>query len=233
MPKSSRAGARALALVTLLAGALTSSAAAADPLPQAKPEAPVKTSLYRQDGLLGPVRVGPTFGLGAPDGLRFGVFAKWRGLLAAGGAFSYLPDTPVPGIEASVRRVSGEAFARVHPFHGAFFLGLAGGYAQTKGTMSEERMAFRQVQRVDAHAYASTVYLAPHLGFQWMLPMKLTVGFDVGVEIPIVSDAPAFDAAKYGLVLPIEGKGSVADATRYVAQSPIPVIHFLEIGYAL
>jgi hypothetical protein len=132
-----------------------------------------------------------------------------------------------------VRRASAEGFARVHPFHGAFFLGLAGGYAQTKGTMSEEGTAFRQVQRIQAHAYASTVYLAPHLGFQWMLPMRLTVGFDIGVELPIVSGEPDFDAAKYGLVVPVEGKGSVADATRFVAKSPIPVIHLLEIGYAL
>ena len=76
-------------------------------------------------------------------------------------------------------------------------------------------------------------YLAPHAGFQWILPMRLTVGFDVGVQIPIVSDGPSFDAAKYGLVLPVEGQGSVADAARFVAKSPIPVIHFLEIGYAL
>ncbi len=205
----------------------------APPAPGPKPEAPPKTSLYTDKGLLGSVRLAPTVGVGAPDGVRFGAFAKWRGLLAGGGAVSYLPDTPVPGADATARRVSAEAFARVHPFHGAFFLGIAGGYAQTKGTMTEERMAFRQVQRVQAHAYVNSVYVAPHAGFQWMLPLRLTVGFDVGAEIPLVSNGPDFDAAKYGLVMPIEGKGTVADATRYVAKSPIPVIHFLEIGYAL
>ncbi len=99
--------------------------------------------------------------------------------------------------------------------------------------MSETQVAFRQNQRVETHAYASTVYVAPHLGFQWMLPLHLTVGFDLGVEIPVATTGPDFDASKYGLVLPIEAKGNVADATRRVSAMPVPVIHLLEIGYAL
>lgn len=189
--------------------------------------------MYTRDGLLGPVRLVPTVGLGAPDGMRFGVFAKWKGLLAAGGAFSMVPETTIPGLDAQVQRVSGEAFARVHPFRGAFFLGVAGGYAQTKGTMSEDRMAFRQVQRVETRGYANAIYVAPHLGFQWILPMGMTIGFDVGVEVPIAASEPTFDAAKYGLVLPIDGKGSAADTTHWLATMPVPVIHILELGYAL
>ncbi len=201
--------------------------------PARAPDAPAVVSRYTEQGLLGSFRLGPTVGAGAPDGARLGLFGKWRGLLGAGAAFSYLPDTPLPGTAATTRRASAEAFARVFPFRNAFFLGVAGGYAQTKGTMSEDRLAFRQMQKVDAHAYASVVYISPHAGFQWMLTQRLTLGFDVGVELPIVSDAPSFDAAKYGLVVPIEGKGSVADAMRYTAKAPVPVIHLLEIGYAL
>lgn len=230
---------RVLTGFTLLCGMMLSSVASADPSVQGPSPAPQQVdkppspSLYRKNGLLGPVRLGPTIGFGAPDGLRFGAFAKWRGLLAVGGAFSYLPDMAIPGVDANVVRVSGEVFARVHPFRGAFFAGIAGGYAQTKGTMVETQVAFHKPQRVEAHAYGRTAYIAPHVGYQWMLPMRLTVGFDVGVEIPIASDGPDFDAKKYGLVVPVEGKGNVADATRYVTSMPIPVVHLLEIGYAL
>jgi hypothetical protein len=198
-----------------------------------KDSPPPSSSVYTKEGLLGTFHLGPTVGVGAPDGARVGIFAKWRGIVAAGGAFSLLPETRLPGIDASVVRVSGEAFARVHPFRGAFFLGVAGGYAQTKGTMTEQRTAFRQVQNVQTHAYASAVYIAPHLGFQWMLPMGMTIGMDAGVEIPVASTSPTFDASKYGLVVPIDGKGSAADATRFVASMPVPVIHLLELGYAL
>ncbi len=230
-PHSMSNRSRLFAISPFLVGCLSASAASADPV--ARPDTPPSTSRYASNGLLGPVRAGPTVGFGAPDGLRFGGFAKWRGLLAAGGAFSYVPNAPVPGTGANVVRVSGEVFTRVHPFRGAFFVGVAGGYSQTKGTMSEMQTAFRKSQRVEAHAYGRAFYVAPNVGFQWMLPMRLTVGFDIGVEIPFGSDGPNFDAQKYGLVVPVEGKGSVADATRYVTSMPIPVIHFLEIGYAL
>jgi hypothetical protein len=194
---------------------------------------PASASVYTADGLLGAVRLVPTIGVGAPDGMRVGMFAKWRGLVAVGGAFSLLPETKVPGLEAQVTRASGEAFARIHPFRGAFFLGVAGGYAQTKGEVTDERMAFRQVQQVTTRGYANAIYVAPHLGFQWLLPMGMTVGFDAGLEIPVASSEPTFDAAKYGLVVPIEGKGTAADATHWVASMPVPVIHILELGYAL
>lgn len=228
-----RVGCRAVVLGTVLAGAVTCREAQADPATTPTVDGLPTPSVYTREGLMGPVRFVPTLGVGAPDGLRLGAFAKWRGLLASGAAFSYLPDSRVPGTEASIIRVSGEAFARVHPFRGAFFVGLAGGLSQTKGTLAAQRMAFNQMQRVEVHAYARLVYLAPHLGFQWMLPHDLTLGFDVGVEIPLATAEPSFDAAKYGLVFPIEGKGAVADATRYVSRLPIPVVHLLEIGYAL
>jgi hypothetical protein len=59
------------------------------------------------------------------------------------------------------------------------------------------------------------------------------VGFDAGVEIPLATREPTFDVARYGLVIPIEVQGQVADAARYVTTLPVPVIHLLEVGYAL
>lgn len=222
----------ALPLAAVLVGSFLTSTARAEP--PAAPEAPApQRSAYTKDGRLGSVRAGPTLGIGAPDGVRLGAFAKWRGLLAGGGAFSLLPTTTLPGVSAKVVRVSGEVFARVHPFRNAFFLGVAGGYAQTKGTMAEQVVAFKQTQRVETHAYATALYVAPQIGFQWMLPLGVTIGCDVGVEIPIATTGPTFDASRYGLIVPVEGKGSVADATRYVTTIPVPVVHLLEIGVAL
>lgn len=223
---------RSMLLAGTLLGVFVASPAAAEQPPADAPVAPDR-SVYAEDGLLGSVRLGPTIGFGAPDGVRFGVLAKWQGLLAAGGAFSVLPEMTVPGSDAKVVRASGEIFARVHPFHGAFFVGLAGGYAQTKGTMAEERMAFRQVQNVETHAYASAFFIAPHAGFQWMIRPGVTVGCDAGLEIPISASRPSFDAAKYGLVMPVEGKGSAADTTNAIATSPIPVVRLIELGYLL
>jgi hypothetical protein len=221
---------RAAGLATALAVTALSSIASAEPAA----DVPASSgSVYTSEGLLGPVRLVPTIGAGAPDGMRFGVFAKWKGLLAVGGAFSMLPETRLPGIGADVVRASGEAFARVYPFRGAFFVGVAGGYAQTKGTMSDQRMEGGEMQHLEVRARANALYVAPHLGFQWMLPMGMTVGFDAGVELPIASNQSKFDASKDGLGVAVEGKGIAADATRWLATMPVPVIHLLELGYAL
>jgi hypothetical protein len=99
--------------------------------------------------------------------------------------------------------------------------------------MTQQVTVFHQSQGIVTHAYANAVYVAPQLGFQWMLPLGLTVGFDAGVQIPVATRDPTFDAARYGLVIPIEVQGQVADAARYVTTLPVPVIHLLEVGYAL
>lgn len=195
--------------------------------------APKTSSVYTADGLLGPVRFGPTVGLGAPDGLRFGLFTTWKGLLGAGGALSFVPSVGVPGAgPAQVSRFSGEAFLRVHPFRGAFFAGLAGGMASTEGTTSKLAVTSEPSSRVDLRAVANVVYLAPHAGFRWMLAFGMTLGLDAGVEIPIVATDPTFDAVHGTDVQQVPGKGALATAMTFAATRPVPVLHFLEVGYA-
>ena len=230
--RNHRTSRRALGLLTASALALAVVVAPASARADTSEPREEGVSVYKKDGLLGPVRFGPTVGVGAPDGLRFGLFVKYRGIVSVGGAFSILPDMTIPGLDAQLLRASGEAFVRVHPFRGAFYVGVSGGYVQTKGTLAQERLAFRQVQKVETHAYASAGYIAPHLGFQWQLPFGLTLGCDAGVEIPLGGREPTFDAAQYGLVLPIEGKGAVADAMTYVTTRPVPVVHLAEVGFA-
>ncbi len=194
-----------------------------------------KPSVYTADGLLGPVRVGPTVGIGAPDGLRFGLFTTWKGLLGAGGALSVIPSLGVPGAApGKVSRFTGEGFLRVHPFRGAFFAGLAGGVAKTDGITSKLAVANDPSSRADLHASSTAVYLAPHLGFRWMLSFGLTIGFDAGVEIPVISSKAEFDAtaSASGQIQDVPGKGKIATAMNYAASKPVPVLHLLEVGYA-
>ena len=193
-----------------------------------------KPSVYTKDGLLGPVRLGPTVGIGAPDGLRFGLFTTWKGLLGAGGALSLIPTFGVPQASpAQVSRFSGEGFLRVHPFRGAFFAGLAGGVAKTEGSTSMLAVKGEPASsRVALRASAAAVYLAPHLGFRWMLPFGMTVGFDAGVEIPVASSKAEFNARAQGETQDLPGKGKIATAMNYAASKPIPVLHLLEVGYA-
>jgi hypothetical protein len=219
----------AVALACGLAATAIAPAARAQPQEVAVPKAaPAASSVYTKDGLLGPVRLGPTVGFGAPDGMRFGLFATWKGLLGAGGALSTVPT--IAAGPAQISRFSAEGFLRVHPFRGAFFLGLAGGMARTEGAMTQVVTA--DSSRVDLKTVASVVYLAPHAGFRWMLPFGMTVGFDAGVELPIVSSGPTYQATHGKDVQQVEGKGIVASAMTFAATKPVPVVRLLEIGYA-
>jgi len=147
-------------------------------------------SVYTSRGLLGPLRLGATTGFGLPDGVRVGAYAKLSGIVAVGGAFSTIPEMNLPGLPASIARATGEGFLRLHPFRGAFYAGVSGGYTQTKGGVSETREAFNNPHTFLARGYANATFVAPHLGFQWMLPFGLTLGCDAGLEIPIRQPSP-------------------------------------------
>ena len=132
MPLARSASCRlAIAGVCALATALVTLDAHAEPTAAGARDAPQSSSVYTAPGMLGSVRLAPTVGVGAPDGMRVGAFLKWKGVLSLGGAVSRLPETRIPSVDASIMRSSGEGFMRLHPFQGAYFLGVAGGYAQT------------------------------------------------------------------------------------------------------
>jgi len=224
---------RGLVAVGSACAALFAAPAARAQAPEPPDTVTEKPSVYTKDGLLGPVRLGPTVGIGAPDGLRFGLFTTWKGLLGAGGALSLIPMFGVPQASpAQVSRFSGEGFLRVHPFRGAFFAGLAGGVAKTEGSTSMLAVKGEPASRVALRASATAVYLAPHLGFRWMLPFGMTVGFDAGVEIPVASSKAEFEARAQGETQDVPGKGKIATAMSYAASKPVPVLHLLEVGYA-
>lgn len=219
------------ALALVVTTLCTVQRAGAEELPPKAPN-PTNESAYTSHGLFGPVRVGPSVGIGAPEGVHAALVARAFGLVSAGIAGGYIPPTRLPVVDAQVQRVSGEGFLRLHPLRGAFFVGAAGGYTQTKGTIAQSTVAFHQTQTAEAHAYAGATYIAPQMGWVFVIPPGLTLGFDAGAEIPVASTGPTFDVAKYGLTLPVEGKGDLADAMRYLTTGVIPVAHF-DVGFVL
>ena len=200
---------------------------------QDKPQSKNEGSVYTRDGLLGPVRVGPSVGAGAPDGMRFSLFATYKGLITGGAAVSVVPTIALGTDDAKVGRRTTEAFVRVHPFRGAFFLGVAGGVATTNGSASGLAVANVEASRVDLTAKTSVGFVAPHLGARWMLPFGMTAGLDVGVEIPVSPGTPELTASNNGQnVDKVPGKAKVESALRFASHTVIPTLHLIELGYA-
>ena len=170
-------------------------------------------SVYTKQGALGSTRLTPCVGFGLPDGIRFSASVKLGGIVSIGGAFATLPRLTIPTTDATLARNAGEGFVRLHPFRGAFFVGLAGGYASTNGTYTEVVRG----QTVALTGTTGTGYVAPHLGVQFVLPFSMTIGFDAGVQIPIAT----------------RRTGDLAEVLEIVTTKPIPVIHLLELGFAI
>lgn len=214
----------------LLTGPVRAAAPPADPAAADRATAP---SRYTERSLLGPVRIGPVVSVGALDGGRIDLAFRYAGIVSAGAGISTLPSVPVPGANATLVRVGGDGWVRWHPWRGAFFVGAGAGYTQMKGTLTMPLHAFRTASTAHADAYAGDFYLAPQVGMQWMLPHGITLGFDAGAEVPVATRGPTYDASKYGLVMPVNGTGSLADAMHYASRSPVPFIHLLNVGVFL
>jgi hypothetical protein len=190
-------------------------------------------SRYTAPGVLGGLRAGPVLSLGAPDGLRADLALRYRGVVSMGAGLGTLPSFPVPGMNAKVTRIGGDAWVRWHPMRGAFFVGAGAGYTQLRGTMQMPVRAFRVTSTAQADAYAGDFYVCPQLGLQWVLPHGITLGFDAGVELPIATREPTYAASQYGLVVPVNGTGSVATAMHYASKSAVPYVHLLNVGVFL
>lgn len=222
--------ARALVLASALASVLARESAAA-----AAPREARAPSRYAERGLLGPVRLGPVVGVGFPDGLQLGVVTRGWGWVTLGASAGWVPEAKIPigGEDTRVTRVSGEAFARVHPFRGGFFLGAGLGAMQMKGQLFAEDEAFGQSVDTRARAFVASVYATPQLGYLWMFGRHMTASIEVGLHVPLLPGEPTFDARSMGLVRPIDGTGRLADAMRVAVQSPVPMVNLLKLGVLL
>ena len=189
-------------------------------------------SIYRRAGLFGPVRLGPTVGVGLPDGLRIGGSLRVKGIVSAGAAMTMVPEMMISALNASIARNGGEAWLRLHPFRGAFFLGAAGGWQRTLGQGSASVETVAGNQSGEGRGSVSAVYVAPHLGFQWMIPPGITVGFDAGVEIPVSTRRASVELSQNGSPVDFEAKG-VVDALNFIGTKPMPVLHILDVGVQL
>lgn len=222
------------ARVLAVPSALVAVLAFAPPASAAPPEARAP-SRYAERGLLGPVRLGPVLGIGFPDGLQLGVVTRGWGWVTLGASAGWVPETKIPigGEDTRITRVSGEAFARVHPFRGGFFLGAGIGAMQMKGQLFAEKEAFGQNVDTRARAFVASVHATPQVGYVWMFGRHVTASMEVGVQVPLLPGEPTFDAQSMGLVRPIEGNGKLADAMRVAVQSPVPMVNLLKLGVLL
>ncbi len=223
-------GIAALTLASLFTFAGTSSADPAPAQDSTFVPAPADTPVKKLRSL----RAGPILGVAAPAGLDAGLLVNWKKLVGARADVAMIPTLPVPGVPNAVTsRIAIEAGTRVFPFHGAFFVGGAMGFAETHGRLTASITNNGQPDTMLGTATLKTFYAKPEVGFLWTWKSGLMLGCDVGVDIPVTAWQPRFQATVDGSTKNVAGQGSLASALEFVGAHPMPAVGLIRVGFLL
>jgi hypothetical protein len=181
-------------------------------------------------------RIGPAVAMGAPSGFGGGISMKLYRLIGVEARASYVPWLTVAS-PIKLSRVSYEGGARVYPARDAFFVGVAGGYAQLHAAAMEEVGAgTAYAQQVSARAGIAYAYVRPELGWLWAFDNGMTLGIHGGAEIPVWHAQPTATITSQEGTVNATGKpganGAVA-ALSFVGTHPIPAVTLFEVGFLL
>lgn len=147
-------------------------------------------------GLFGPFRIGVLVGGGLPNVLSFGGMIKITRFLGGGVNIGLIPSVKLSLYgQAELSYQEYDAYGRLFPFGGDFFLGAGVGYATMKGTFKQSynTSAYPGLPNpliVTSQGSVRTMVLTPAIGLLHTFGIGLTLGADLGAQIPIApSDA--------------------------------------------
>ena len=176
------------------------------------------------------IRLGPMVGVGLPGLISIGGMLKLTSYLGFGVNMGFIPSMHISYYgEATLAYQEYDAYARVFPFGGGFFLGAGVGYATIKGTMKSKfdttayqaEAALAGIAVPNPLTYQSegsvkTMIVAPQIGYFYTTDIGFSIGLDVGAQVPI---APSQVTYKSHLTLPAGTPSAVVSGiqSQYVA----------------
>lgn len=182
-------------------------------------------------------------GTGAPGILNGGIMAKLTRYASVGANLGMMPTVHFQLYgDATVSYRAYDAYARLHPFGGGFFVGSGIGYATWTATLVRN-VAVPAVDGVmDAQSFevrgegsVRSLVVIPQIGYQQITRSGFTWGFDAGAIVPISSDVslstnlPAEISA-----IPGDPAGDattkVRDTLRRVGQQVLPSVN-VRVGW--
>jgi hypothetical protein len=197
------------------------------------------------------LRFGPLLGVGLPNLVNFGATLKLTRYFGAGANIGLIPTVRMPNYgDAEVSYQEYDAYARVYPFGGGFFVSGGLGYARAEGTYSKRldissyADQYPQLDLGDVLASSSrgsvrTLVMPLQLGFFQIFDSGFCMGADVGAQIPVAAsrvdvetstDPDVPEAIREQFVTP--GEDEVRETIENVAATPIPTFNF-RIGWML
>jgi hypothetical protein len=197
----------------------------------AQPEKP-KRKWDEHHGLFGPIRFGPVVGTGIPNLRSIGATSKLWGLVGLGFNYGSIPDMQVSFYgDATVRYRQMDAYARVYPFRGGFYLGSGFGYHSVKGTHTNRVEVNSPVGKhefsIESEGSVRSMIVTPQLGYFRNFDFGLALGFGIGAQIPVAPSEVTYQSRPSPSV-PTEvvqaADKQVVDTLRTIGRTPLPQV---------
>jgi hypothetical protein len=196
-------------------------------------------------------------GVGLPGLISIGGMVKLTSYLGGGVNVGLIPSTHISFYgDATLSYQEYDAYGRIFPFGGGFFLGAGVGYATIKGSIRgtfdtslyQAQAALVGVSVPNPLVYQSegsvrTMIVTPQIGYFYTTEIGFSIGFDFGAQVPI---APSEVTYKSHLALPsntpqavVNGIQSeyvapndkkVRDTLETIGRTPLPTANF-KIGW--
>jgi hypothetical protein len=185
-------------------------------------------------------RVGVLAGVGAPSLMNFGITTKITPYLGLGVTLGLIPTVKVPLYgEATIAYQEYDAYLRVYPFGGGFFLGSGVGYAKATGSWTQSvntpaayGVAAQQLS-LSSEASVKAMVITPKIGYLYTSDAGFLVGIDLGAQIPVSptqtslsTNLPASLPSSYTL----EATSQVNSTLARIGQQVIPTLS-LNVGW--
>jgi hypothetical protein len=227
--------------------------ATSTPPPAAAPPAKKEDEDDDTNGLFGPFRIGPVVGVGVPNLVSFGVTAKLTRFLGFGVNVGVIPKVQLSLYgDAELSYQEYDAYGRLYPFGGSFFLGAGVGYATMKGSYANDFAAPAELApfgvtpgtpiTVTTDGKVRSLVLTPQLGFFKTFGSGISIGIDIGAQVPIapstvesstsVSGAGGLATTPQVQEQVTQGSQKVRDTLDKVGQQVVPTIN-LKLGFLL
>lgn len=187
------------------------------------------------------LRLGPVVGVGVPNLLNFGLTAKVTPYFGFGVNVGVIPTVKLPLYgQATLSYTEYDAYLRVYPFGGGFFLGSGLGYASIKATFKQTQsipdiagVIAAQDVTVSSEATVKSMILTPQIGYLHIFDSGVALGIGVGLQVPISPSDVTF-----GVTLPpgvpaqytASTTNEIQSTLKDVGQQVIPTFD-LKIGY--
>lgn len=172
-------------------------------------------------------RVGILGGVGFPRPLAIEGLVKIERLVGLGVEYSVLPKLDVSGVETSFYAVAADA--RVFPFRNAFFVGLRAGRQHLGGNSDVTVQGFGVVRETVS---VDSTFINPRIGFLWTWDPGITLGIDVGVQIPVSSSSTS-TIPRSALPASVTVDDDIVRVTNTIGKYALPTVDLLRVGFLL